>query len=187
MKKLIAVILFITCFFAMASAEDFSSMSSDDLLSLIRSARNALQAKQAVEEGKVFLLDTEDVQIYLSGNSEESASNQWSGDNLTTNKYLDLEVIVINNTGKQLMICADTFIVNGWQVYVGAFCEAKGKAKVKDKISFIKSDADISSLSDIETIDCVFTAFDSNTYDNFELKNASVSVIYDGEKFIRVE
>jgi hypothetical protein len=71
---------------ACADSIDVASMSSEDLIALVNAAKNELVARKAEEDGKIFLIDKDDVKVY------------WTGRIKQTEKDLILEVVFVNNS-----------------------------------------------------------------------------------------
>ncbi len=123
-----------------------------------RAARNELTSRKAVEDGNTFLVDKDDVQVYLTG--KHTIESYESG-----NSYLYLEAVVINNTDKNIGIGSDTASVNGWNVdFLGTTDVSFGKKK-KDNFELRISDADISSYEEVEELEISLVIYDCDSYD----------------------
>jgi len=171
MKRFICLLvsLLLLCPVALAADPDFASMTDDELLSMINGARNELFSRKMESSGKVMLIDREDMQIYLTGKTD------------TSGRYLDIEVVFVNNTDEKLSVHNHSCIVNGWEVYCDIIGETSAGSKKKDTFQIKMDDADISSLSEME--DMVISLYTYNSTTNKQEELGTVKILYDGQSF----
>ncbi len=169
---LLCLLLFVPCA-GSAAPVDYSAMSVAELQDIISSARNELLKKTVKADGKLFILEDEDFQIYLTGDGELD----WEG------KYL-LEIVVINNTDIAVTVQFDHIVINGWETYprkcsvsnIGAGKEKKGN------IILILEDAEIFSIDEVEEIELTFSTLDSSTNET-KKSYGPITIYYDGSSW----
>jgi len=176
MKKILGVFLAIVlfCSTALAAGTDYSSMTVEELQTVIDAARNALLTKTAQSDGKLFIMDDPNgLQIYLTGKGEKN----WLGS-------YDLEIIVINNGKSAVSISFDNIVINGWETNAfGSQVQDVGAGKKKkDSIPLSFDDTDISSISEVEEVEITFHTFDPSTYKT-NGKFGPITIYYDGSNW----
>lgn len=164
MKRLFSILVVLMLVFstaALAEGIDFASMDDAALQALIDGARNELEKRgktngeQTVEENTV-LFEENGVTVYLTGEHEV-----WGSDSY----YLDLGVVLVNNSDKTVSVLIDTAYVNGWEVYGGGITDTGAGKKQQAVLDFCISDANISTYEEVEEIEMNFIIIDSDTYD----------------------
>lgn len=164
MKKLFAVLMVLMLVFGMtAFAEEFDFASMDDaaLQELIDGARNELEKRGQAQGGQTVaentvLFEQNGVTVYLTGDHEV-----WGSDSY----YLDLGVVLVNDSEKTVSVLIDTAYVNGWEVYGGGITDTGAGKKQQAVLDFCISDANISTYEEVEEIEMNFIIIDSDTYD----------------------
>lgn len=159
MKKLIAIILtVILSFSVIALSEEYKSMTDEELFKAMKQIRaeiNSRKLSTSVIKNAV-LVDTQGVKMYINDNYE-----------LSKNGILTLHVVVENSNDFDVMVSIRSSMINGWDVFsVGASCKENRKAK--ETLTFNISDADCSSISDIEEFLVQFAVVNMSTLDTLE-------------------
>ena len=173
MKRIIASIMILCLVFSVAYAEqDLSAMSEKELYDLLNSVRNELATKTAHIEENQFIIDSDNIQIYCTGNAHMNYSNDFC-----------IEVVFVNNTDKELGISIDHITINGWEVnsYV-VFTPIKAGRKAKEEIELKYQDANLSSYKQIEDIALSISTYDANTYESLK-EFDEVILHFDGNKW----
>lgn len=160
MKKL-ALILAMLLMFTSACAEgfDFASMDDATLQAIIDGAKAELDNRNGSETDNSILLDQDGVKMYLTGNHEV-----WGSDNY----YLDLEVIVENNSDRGICIDFDSVTINGWEVYGSGIYNTGSGKKQKGMLEFKLTDASISTYEEVEEMEMIFYMFDDESYETIK-------------------
>ena len=156
---LLALVVLFSAFFpcsAFAEAPDLSDMTDEELHALIDAARNELTSREMKAAENTVLFEQEGVQVYMTGNNRT--------ENYGDSAYLYVEVIIINDSDKDIALVDKSVCVNGWEVmFFGVGGVSAGKKK-KDEIELVISDASISSLEEVEDVEFVFQLVDENAY-----------------------
>lgn len=175
MKRFLAVLLGLILVFSAATAEvDLASMSNEELLSLMSEAKNELISRNATEASKVFIVDQDNVKIYLTGN------------NYVKSGELRIEVVFINNTDKSLSVLSNGFVVNGWEIsYPGIISETSPGAKNKDTFEVKMEDAEMSDITELESIQFSLRTFESSSKKSVDLETATVLFSEDGMTLVK--
>lgn len=160
MKKL-AFLLAILLVFTSAYAEEWDVASMDDatLHSIIDGVRNELAKRELNADENTVLFEQDGVTVYLTGDHRIDDY----GDSL----YLCLDAVIINENEKNVWISTDSACVNGWNVYADGMPETNSGKKQKCEVSFLISDADISTYEEVEDVEFVFSLVDAETYEVF--------------------
>ena len=120
----------------------------------------------------MILLDKDGIKLYFNGKYSDG-------------NHLELEVIVENNTNKNIDITY-TGNANGWSFgnfTVGNANPVQANSKAKGYLWFVAEEIDTQTCRDIETLDLVFTVKDKDTREKImvvetgliDIKNGSVS------------
>lgn len=148
MKRTVSIfmiIMLLVTSVSFAEEIDYASLSAEKLHKIINLARNELVIRESVAAKDVYLIDEENLKIYLTGNQEID----WMG-------YLVLGVVVINNTDKTITVGIKNSSINGWEVDNIFWAQVSANKKKKDELSFKIEDADISAIEEIEEIEIAF-------------------------------
>lgn len=161
MKKLLSIVLALILLVAIpceAFAEnDLSALSDEELAALITDARMELAKRSLKAVADTVLFEKDGVTVYTTGNNtfEDYGDSQ----------YLNVEVVVINDSDKKIAIVDDGASVNGWEVqYYGIGDISAGKKK-RGNIEFVVSDAGISAMEEIDDIEVTFQILDEDSYE----------------------
>jgi len=160
MKKILALMMVLVCVFcwsfACAEGLDFASMSDEQLQAIIDGAKAELSSRNSSGGEKVVLIDQDSVKVYLTGKHEV-----WGYESY----YLDLEVVVENNSDKTISIIVDTASVNGWNVYGSGISDTGAGKKQKGMMEVCLTDAEISTYEEVEEIEFNLMIYDSDNWE----------------------
>lgn len=162
MKKLaliLAIVILVVFASAFAEGMDFASMSDEQLQMIIDGAQTELANRKGDSVNDGILIDQDGVKVYLTGNHEI-----WGNESL----YLDLEVVVENNSDKTISILIDSMSVNGWNVYGFGVSDTQPGKKQKGNLEFCLSEAGISTYEEVEEIEFIFTIYDSENWETIK-------------------
>lgn len=159
MKKILVLLLAVLlAFCAVATAEtDYSSMTDDELHTMIDAARNELVRRELTASADTMLFDHDGIQCYLTGNYE---IKEWG----EGKHVMLLETVVVNNTDVMMDVRIDGCYVNGWEVYGGIIQKTDAGKKQRDTFEIRLYDADIHSYEEIQDIDFTFKVTKSDDY-----------------------
>lgn len=162
MKKLLAILLLLLFLIPETSAfainTDWSSMSDQDILNIIDSARAELVLRKA--SGNFMIIDQDGVQMYQTGNYRIT---EYSPENIV----MDIEVVIINNRDSEIFLMDNGTCVNGWAVGMASLANVPAGRKVKDVISFNMYKANITKMEEIHEVEYSFEIHFSNNYFEF--------------------
>lgn len=157
MKKIFSLLIAIIMLFSYSAlAEDYSSMSDDDLRSVQNSIRSELLKRDLVFKEKTVLFDQDDVQVYLTGECDFDLP------------YTKLYAVVINDSNYPVSFAFAqhyTVSVNGWEVwgdpdYLNTTSPGK---KRKGYINIKMKDAEVAAFEDIEEMEFQLVLMNDDT------------------------
>ena len=159
MKRIIALVLMFLCIMPCVLAEDYASMSADQLREVIAQARAALAEKEEPFSEKCVVFDDHDIKVTVTG----IRLKQYYDD------YYEVDVTVVNKSDKTISVRFDDCYINGWQIKTGNFSVSKigPKKNSKNPISILnlKEQADVSAPEEIEDFSFKVRITDSETYE----------------------
>ena len=160
MRKVLSILICIILLpYTIATANtDYTTMTDDELKQVVSLVRNELVKRSLVNDDKVIVFDQDNVSMYLTGGYKE-----W---NYKDKYYVDIEMVIINNTDHKVTFIAQQSSVNGWDTESSTPGPVSAGKKKKDRMVFSLSDAEITSYKEIEDIDVKFRVCDADTYDN---------------------
>ena len=159
MKRLICALLaalMLLCGMAVAEEIDFASMDDSALHAMIDGARNELTKRELIAAENTVLFEQDGVTVYLTGDHEV-----WGSDSY----YLDMGVVLVNDSEKTVFLTVNTAYINGWEVYGGGITDTDAGKKQKANLDFGISDAGITTYEEIEEIEINFWLCDAETYE----------------------
>ena len=168
MKKLFVVVLaFMLCSVALAEGLDWTSMTDDELHSIIDHARNELTKRELVAGEKTVLVDQDGIQFYLTGEYEFA-------DRDVDRKMVELQTVLINDSSNNVGITIDSLYVNGWNIF--ALCGAQAAAGKRDKstIDMNVFDAEVTAFEDIKEMEFTIKVYDLDTYNDIAIIDSVV-------------
>lgn len=141
------------CAFA---AVDWASMDDATIQAEIANAQAEL-AKRSGSESTVdgaVLFDVEGVKA--------TVQSYGVGSYMDDNDSLQLNFIVENNSGKDMEFYIEKVSINGWEVDHIGYIEIGAGHKAKGDFKLLLSDANISSIDEVETVEVSFNYADEN-------------------------
>lgn len=164
-RVLCALILLVLCFarsipaYAAAEIPDFSSMTTEEIMSFIDAAQDELLSRKAEEDGgSIILVDQDGVKVYMTGNHSVAEYGNGTID-------LNFDVVVINNSDRPITVGYKQASVNGWNVgFLTNIGQVPAATKTKGTIGYRLSDADISSFAEVEEIATSFYISDAEAW-----------------------
>ncbi|MDO5324459.1 MAG: hypothetical protein Q4G06_10590 [Clostridia bacterium] len=163
MKRLALLLIFVLVFttvFACAEVYNFSEMDNAQLYEILESVQAELAKRkpQSSEDAdNPVLIDQEGIYMYLTGNHEVwGYEDSW---------YLDLEVVVENNSDVTVSILADGSSINGWNVAGFGITDTQSGKKQKGSIELYLTDAEISTFEEVEEIELHLLIYNSDDWE----------------------
>lgn len=160
MRKIVCFILaMILCVPVCAFAEDYSSLTVEELYTMIDQAKAELLKRELVEAEKAVIVDADGISLILTGERELTASYDGT-------MKLTLDVMVVNSSDKNVGVSIDEIYINGWEESaLASFSLAAGK-KAKEKIEMyhVDVDADLKAIEELETIEFHCHTYDADSY-----------------------
>ena len=158
MKRIIALVLVFLCIMPCVLAEDYASLSADQLREVIAQARAALAEKEEPFSEKCVVFDDHDIKVTVTGIRPKEFFND----------FYEIYVTVINKSDKTISVRFDDCYINGWQIKTGNFLLSKIGPKKNSKnpitVSSLKEQADVNALEEIEDFSFKVLIIDSETY-----------------------
>ena len=111
----------------------------------------------ALADSKPILFDNEDVRIVAEG-------AELSKDYVHGGEYLNLKVIVENNTDKQVRVSAENCVIDDWDVDSYCHIEVQPHKKKKDEIAVYYQNSDITSFKKVKTLGLIFNLLFNSEY-----------------------
>lgn len=161
-KAIISIIIFALVFAsaipleAFAELPVFSAMTDEELHDLINGARNELKTRELNAEADMILFEQDGITVYLTGEYETYGSDS---------TYVDLKVIVVNDSDKDVNIQVDSVTVNGWDVYGSGISGITAGHKKKGELGLKIDDADITTFEEIEEVEFNLYIYDSTAWE----------------------
>ena len=160
MKRILAILLLalMTCGTCVAEGLDYASMSDEQLHGVVDAARNELAKREIVAEGKTLLFEKEGVSVYLMDDfvADSIVTDSW--------KYMRADVVVVNDSERNVNVSIDSMSVNGWEVSSLGFSKITAGKKQKDELSFNALDTDVETVEEIETVEIHFRLSDADNF-----------------------
>ena len=160
MKRLFALVLAMTLIgsSALALEIDWSTLSDDEIRTVIAEAQTELSSRAPLPEGTLpiadgtVLLDQDGILVTLTGKVE------------TMGTLMELEVIVENNSSKGIYVNVSSSSINGWEVFGAGIADIGAGKKKKGDLMFTLDDASISSPSEIEELELTLSVADADSW-----------------------
>ena len=156
MKKLITIILALAMLLpavAMADLPDVTSLSDQELKDLIEVCSAELASRDTAKAEESLLFDHDGVKLYQTGEAY-----------VYDEEYLYVPVTIHSEKDFELSLGMENVKINGWETYSSGVFVIAG-AKKKDKLSFRIADADISEISQIESLEFSWVIFNNETWE----------------------
>lgn len=164
MKKLLAIILILLLFIpetvAFAANIDVSSMSDQELSSLIDQCRTELSSRKQNSGDKLTIVNENGIEIYLTNHF--TAYENYDGKH-----YIDLDAAVVNGSNSPIYLYDKGCCINGWKVGTTfTFGDIPAGKSKKIEITLCLNDADITTFDEVKDIYFAIEAVDPNNYSN---------------------
>jgi hypothetical protein len=175
MKRVLAVFFVLVMLTSgIALAEDYSSMSNDELLAILNSVRTELLTRELSLSPDEVLMENAVVKMYIEKGKEIEFSR--SG-------VLKIPVILVSNSENEISFQIDSVMVNGWECS-GIIGNVSTAGKKRDTLDINCKGAEISSIDEIEDIQIVLLAFNMNTF-KYEMKTEKITIVVENGQIIK--
>lgn len=155
MKKLITIILAMAMLLpvvALADLPDITSLSDQELKDLIEVCSAELASRDTAKAEETLLFDQDGVKLFQTGEA------------YVYDEYMYIPVAIHSEKDFELSLGMENVKLNGWDVYSsGVFVSAN--AKKKGELSFKIADADVSEISQIESLEFSWVIFNNETWE----------------------
>ena len=148
------------CAFA---AVDWASMDDATIQAEIANA----QAELAKRSGGDVAGSVEGTVIFDAEGVKATVQSYGVGDYMDTADALQIDFLVENTSNKDMEFSPAMVSINGWEVDYMCYVEIGAGHKAKDRILLLLSDANISSIDEVENVELAFTYHDDN-YDYYQ-------------------
>ena len=168
MKKLLCMMLVCISIVASAISEsDYSSMTDEQLFSIITAARNELSSREKHD----YLVNDEYVRIYKTENVGAGTYQSELG----IKKYVAMGVVIENISDSPLGVFMDKVTINGWETDPVSNRSGEIDAGMKKQWYFemIYTDAGLSDFWDIKEV--TFSFYVGEMFD--KLKEYKISIV----------
>ena len=163
MRRLALLLIFVLSFttvFACAEEYNFAEMDDAQLYEILEGVQAELAKRKpqaSEDEENPVLIDQDGVYMYLTGNHEVwGYEDSW---------YLDLEVVVENNSDVTVSILTDGSSINGWNVASFGITDTQSGKKQKGTIELYLTDAEISTFEEVEEIEFHLLIYNSDDWE----------------------
>lgn len=175
MKRLVASLLTLMVLLSSAAfAEDYKSMSDDDLYALINTVRTELLTRELSLTPDQVFIETDKVAMYMDKKDIE----------FTSSGTLKIPVILVNNTENEISFQIDSLMVNGWECS-GSIGNIQTNGKKRATIDlYCGKGAEVTSLEEIEDIRVAFLAFNMNTFE-YEAKMEPILLVIENGQLVK--
>jgi len=157
---LVLVLTLVGCS-AFAAEIDWASMDDATIQAEIANAQAELAKRGGSASGidGAVLFDVEGVKATVQSYSLD--------DYVDENDALQIDFVVENNSDKNFEIYVNTSSINGWQVEHVGYIEIEAGHKAKEHFKLLLTDANISTIEEVETVELSFYCDDAdyNSYD----------------------
>lgn len=163
MKKILTVVLalLLLCSSCLAESLDYASMTDAQLHDIVDAARNELTKRELVAAEKTVLFEQDGVTVYMTGDYTMQESS------ISDAVWLTINIIVVNDSGRDVGISIVNPSVNGWNVSSLSLSPTSKGKKSKQELTLDVKDAEVKSLEEIEGLEIAFRMFDCETYKTF--------------------
>ena len=162
MKKLLCILVTVLLIpAAVLAGPDVSSMTDQELRDLIGQCSAELMARNNDDDAGVLIFDESGVRVYQIGKAYISSI---AG-------YLMVRVAIYNDTEYDLRIGINKAHCNGWDIQ-GDCGSVSAHSKSKNDLLLTVVDADVSDLSQIDSLSFAWTAFRTDIYDYYILQES---------------
>lgn len=160
MKRLISLFLSLLLFVpTLASAENYASMTTDELFSILDAVRVELTNRELDSNEEKVLVDADGIKWYIKG--DPILSQSWNG-----SYTLTINTIITNSSNLNLGINLNELYINGWSVSNLACPSLAAGKKEKYEITLYNVDVDceLSNITQLEDIEFHCYTFNADSY-----------------------
>lgn len=178
MKKAVAIIvalILVLSSTSIAFAEvDYSTMSNEELYSILNAVREELFERELTLSPDEVLIENDVVKMYIDKSKDIE---------FTSRNYLVIPVVLVNKTEDEISFQSDSAMVNGWECYasIGNISAAGQK---RSTLEINCEGAEITSIDEIEDIRLVLLAFNMNTFKR-EITTDPITIIVEDGKIVK--
>ena len=163
-----ALVLILT---SVAIAEEYKTMSNDDLYALINAVRTELLSRELSLTPDQIFIENDKVAMYMDKKDIE----------FTRSGTLEIPVVLVNNTENEISFQIDSLMVNGWEC-MGIIDNIKTSGKKRATIDlYCGRGAEVTSIEEIEDIRVTFSAFNMDTFEDAAKTDPILLVIENGQ------
>lgn len=175
MKRVLSILFVLTMLIACVGfAEDYSSMSNDELLAILNSVRTELLTRELSLSPDEVLMENNVVKMYI----EKGKEIEFSGSGT-----LKIPVILVSNSENEISFQVDSVMVNGWECS-GIIANISAAGKKRCNLNINCKGAEISSIDEIEDIQIILLAFNMKTYKR-EMTTDKITIIVENGQIIK--
>jgi len=163
MRKFLAILFaaLLLCGSCLAEGLDYASMTDDQLHAIVDAARNELAKRELIAAENTVLFEQDGVTIYMTGDWKIRESS------INDSIYLEINVIAINNTNRNVGIRIENPSVNGWDVSASLPSGVSANKKAKDVLTLDVADAEVKTAADLQDLTMTFRLLDEDSYKTF--------------------
>lgn len=147
MKKIVSLLILVImlCSCAIADIVDCSSLSNDELMSLINAAKMELSSRTLINDG-LTLYEDDNYSLYATGQYDFKQKNDGA------KIQLRLEIIFENKTNETVHVFPNACIVDGWTVDISQIGDTEPHTKSRNTMTIYLPALD---FPDTEKIDII--------------------------------
>lgn len=159
-KKIIATMAALTLMSNIVaySEIDWASMDDATIQAEIKNAQDEL----AKRNGSSSVGGVEGAVIFDAEGVKATVQSYGVGDYMGTADSLKIDFLVENTSSKDMGFSPSMVSINGWEVDYVCYVDIAAGHKSKERILLLLSDANISSIDEVETVELAFTYPDEN-------------------------
>lgn len=176
MKRFFVVSLILihifTCINTVAFAANYSSMTDEEIKEEIDAMRNELVVRGLKAEKKTEFFNDHNILIYIDGSISVNKKSSWSND-----IELDIPVVIVNNSDKNIGLVVRDASVNGWAVegYFENSGEVPAGKKMKCLFYFYVQNTDVENINEFNDAEFKVRVYNKDTWkDLFVSKSITI-------------
>ncbi len=162
MKKVVLVTLSLALLIVsvMAFADDYSSMTDEQLKQQFEAIRNELFARGLKAEEKTVIVDKDGFQIYINGEIKIGKQYDWDDE-----VKLFIPIVVVNDTTHNCNMMVENSSVNGWtESGDDDIASVPAGKKAKGNLYFSLGDAEVETLADFTDVEFSLRVYDDESW-----------------------
>ena len=175
MKRFLAVFFVLMMLTSgIALAEDYSSMSNDELFAILTAVRAELLSRDLALAQDEILMENDVVKVYIDKSKEVE---------FTKNGYLEIPVVLINNSENEMSFQVDSVMINGWDCFA-SIGNVSTAGKKREVLSINCKGAEVTSIEEIDDIQIVIFAFNMGTRKR-EMVSEKITIVVENGQIIK--